>query len=154
VGTYWDTLVTSSGQHVTAKNREYNGAVAPGASVSFGFIVDGGSGAPAGCTINGASCGGGSTPGPSPSPSPSPSRTTSPSPAPPSGSTLPVAPYIDMGAWPTPVLSTVSGASTLTSFTLAFVTSAGCKASWFNAYDPRAGWAWTRSARCAPGAAT
>jgi hypothetical protein len=45
-----------------------------------------------------------------------------------------------MGAWPTPVLSTVSSASTVKSFTLAFVTSAGCKASWFNAYDPRTAW--------------
>jgi hypothetical protein len=134
-GAYWDSLITASGQHVTARNREYNGAVAPGASVSFGFVVNGGSGAPTGCTINGASCGGGSAPSPSPS-----RTTTSPSPAPPSGGTLAVAPYIDMGAWPTPVLSTVSGASTLKSFTLAFVTSAGCKASWFNAYDPRTAW--------------
>jgi hypothetical protein len=140
LGTYWDSLMTSSGQHVTAKNREYNGTVAAGASVSFGFIVNGGSGAPTGCTINGAACGGGgSTPSPSPTRTPSSAPTTNPPPPPP-GSTLAVAPYIDMGAWPTPVLSTVSSASTLKSFTLAFITSAGCKASWFNAYDPRTGW--------------
>jgi hypothetical protein len=50
------------------------------------------------------------------------------------------APYVDMGAWPTPALSQLSSASGLHGFTLGFVTSAGCKASWFNAYDPRTAW--------------
>jgi hypothetical protein len=53
---------------------------------------------------------------------------------------LPVAPYVDMGSWPTPSLSTMSKASGVKSYTLGFVTSAGCKASWFNAYDPRSKW--------------
>jgi hypothetical protein len=52
-----------------------------------------------------------------------------------------LAPYVDMGAWPTPSLTAMSQASGVKSFTLAFVTSAGCKASWFNAYDPRQAWA-------------
>ncbi|GAA0604474.1 chitinase [Kutzneria viridogrisea] len=56
------------------------------------------------------------------------------------GAALPVAPYVDMGAWPTPSLSAMAKAGGLKGFTLGFVTSAGCKASWFNAYDPRAGW--------------
>ncbi|WNI19331.1 cellulose binding domain-containing protein [Actinacidiphila sp. ITFR-21] len=51
------------------------------------------------------------------------------------------APYVDMGAWPTPSLTAMSQASGVKDFTLGFVTSAGCKASWFNAYDPRAAWA-------------
>lgn len=143
LGTYWDALMTTSGQQVSATNRNYNGTVAPGASVTFGFIVTGGSGTPAGCTLNGASCTGGGTPGPSPSATsaPSPGPTASPTGGGGgSGATLPVAPYIDMGSWPTPVLSDVANASTLRGFTLAFITSAGCKASWFNAYDPRAGW--------------
>ncbi|GGM41431.1 cellulose binding domain-containing protein [Dactylosporangium sucinum] len=59
----------------------------------------------------------------------------------PGGSTIPVAPYVDMGAWPTPSLTDMATAGNLKSFTLAFVNSAGCKASWFNAYDPRAAWA-------------
>jgi hypothetical protein len=149
MGTYWDSLITTSGQHVTAKNRDYNGAVAPGASVTFGFTVNGGSGAPTGCTINGASCSTGSGGGGG-SPTPSPTRSPTPSPTPTggggggggggTGATLATAPYIDMGSWPTPVLGDVSTASTLKNFTLAFVTSAGCHASWFNAYDPRSGW--------------
>ncbi|GIH12341.1 glycoside hydrolase family 18 protein [Rugosimonospora africana] len=146
MGTYWDSLVTTSGQHVTAKNRDYNGTVAPGASVTFGFTVNGGSGAPTGCTINGASCSTGSGGGGS-SPTPPPTKSPTPSPTPTgggggggTGTTLATAPYIDMGSWPTPVLSDVASASTLKNFTLAFVTSAGCHASWFNAYDPRSGW--------------
>ncbi len=54
--------------------------------------------------------------------------------------TIRVAPYVDMGSWPTPALSTLSKASGVKSYTLGFVTGAGCRASWFNAYDPRAGW--------------
>jgi hypothetical protein len=50
------------------------------------------------------------------------------------------APYVDMGAWPTPVLSEMSQTGGLKGFTLGFVTSVGCKASWFNAYDPRSAW--------------
>lgn len=51
-----------------------------------------------------------------------------------------VAPYVDMGAWPTPVLSTMASKGNVKTFTLGFVTSYGCKASWFGAYDPRTGW--------------
>ncbi|WP_354639335.1 chitinase [Kitasatospora camelliae] len=51
-----------------------------------------------------------------------------------------MAPYVDMGAWPTPSLKDLAAAGNLKSFTLAFVTSTGCKATWFNAYDPRTGW--------------
>lgn len=51
-----------------------------------------------------------------------------------------VAPYVDMGAWPTPILSTMATQGNVKSFTLGFVTSYGCKASWFGAYDPRTGW--------------
>ena len=56
------------------------------------------------------------------------------------GSPLPVAPYVDMGEWPTPSLSAMSAAGNVKGFTLGFVTSWGCKASWFGAYDPRANW--------------
>ncbi|MER6103436.1 glycoside hydrolase family 18 chitinase [Streptomyces sp. NPDC001832] len=58
----WDATVTSSGTHWTAKNAGWNGSVAPGASVSFGFN-GAGPGAPTGCKLNGASCDGGSVPG-------------------------------------------------------------------------------------------
>ncbi|MFI2375774.1 glycosyl hydrolase family 18 protein [Streptomyces sp. NPDC018964] len=54
----WDATVTNSGDHWTAKNVGWNGTLAPGASVSFGFNGSG-SGAPTGCKLNGGSCDGG-----------------------------------------------------------------------------------------------
>ncbi|GGO96869.1 hypothetical protein GCM10012280_57340 [Wenjunlia tyrosinilytica] len=59
----------------------------------------------------------------------------------PSPGAVRTAPYVDMGSWPTPSLPTMASASGLKSFTMAFITASGCKAMWFNAYDPRAGWA-------------
>jgi hypothetical protein len=124
MGTYWDTLITTSGQHVTAKNREYNGSVAAGASVTFGFIVSGGSGTPANCTINGASCSGGSTP----SPSPSPTRTSA-SPVP--GGTGVGAPYLYFGWGDPPSPTSVMSATGIKWFTLAFMLSGGgCTPMW------------------------
>ncbi|NUK08904.1 cellulose binding domain-containing protein [Streptomyces lunaelactis] len=61
----WDADVTSSGTHWTAKNKSWNGTLAPGASVSFGFN-GAGPGAPSGCKLNGGSCDGGSVPGDNP----------------------------------------------------------------------------------------
>ncbi|MCX4995963.1 glycoside hydrolase family 18 chitinase [Streptomyces longwoodensis] len=56
----WDATVTNSGDHWTAKNVGWNGAIAPGASVSFGFNGSG-PGSPANCKLNGGSCDGGPT---------------------------------------------------------------------------------------------
>lgn len=56
----WDATVTNSGTHWTAVNKSYNGTLAPGASVTFGFN-GAGSGSPTNCTLNGASCDGGTT---------------------------------------------------------------------------------------------
>nr|AAF43629.1 chitinase C precursor [Streptomyces peucetius] len=61
----WDATVTNSGDHWTAKNVGWNGTLAPGTSVSFGFNGSG-SGSPSGCKLNGASCDGGSVPGDNP----------------------------------------------------------------------------------------
>ncbi|MFF4866231.1 glycosyl hydrolase family 18 protein [Streptomyces sp. NPDC001231] len=62
----WDADVTSSGTHWTAKNKSYNGTLAPGASVSFGFN-GAGAGSPSNCKLNGGSCdGGGTVPGDNP----------------------------------------------------------------------------------------
>ncbi|WP_406863159.1 glycoside hydrolase family 18 chitinase [Streptomyces sp. HUAS MG47] len=61
----WDATVTGSGTHWTAKNVGWNGTLAPGASISFGFNGTG-SGSPSGCKVNGGSCDGGSQPGDAP----------------------------------------------------------------------------------------
>ncbi|WP_067498940.1 chitinase, partial [Actinoplanes sp. TFC3] len=60
---------------------------------------------------------------------------------PPAGAGLAHAPYVDMGAWPTPSLPTMVSSGNLKNVTLAFITASACKAMWFNAYDPRQGWA-------------
>ena len=63
IGTYWDALMTRSGNHYVFTNRDYNGTIAPGASTSFGFVAAG-SGDPTNFTLNGASCAGGTPPPP------------------------------------------------------------------------------------------
>ncbi|WP_433263898.1 chitinase [Micromonospora vinacea] len=87
LGSYWDALLSSSGQRHTFTNRSWNGTIAPGASVSFGFL-GGGSGSPSGCQLNGASCGGGTpptTPPPTTPPPTTPPPTTPPPTDPPTG---------------------------------------------------------------------
>jgi Cellulose binding domain len=161
LGSTWDATVARNGTSYVATNASYDGTLAAGASTSFGFIVTG-TGSPSSCTINGAPCTGGSATATATAPStgpaspssaapsassPAPTGTKTPSPTgtvAPTGTTAPtaaaVAPYIDMGAWPTPNLVTAMSSGGLKGFTLAFVTGAGCKASWFGAYDPRTGW--------------
>ncbi|MDQ1654279.1 MAG: chitinase [Cryptosporangiaceae bacterium] len=81
VSSYWDALETKSGTHYTFTNTSWNGSVAANGSVSFG-LLGAGPGSPANCTVNGAACGGGTTPSPSPTPKPTPSTTPSPNPSP------------------------------------------------------------------------
>ncbi|UBU15387.1 chitinase [Nonomuraea gerenzanensis] len=60
----WDAVLTRSGQHYTFTNPSWASPLAPGASVSFGFNGNPGNfPGITGCTLNGASCGGGSNPG-------------------------------------------------------------------------------------------
>jgi hypothetical protein len=161
LGTFWDATITTSGSTETARNPSYATTIAPGASATFGFIVAG-SGAPTSCTINGASCtGGGGTVTTAPTTAPTNTPTTAPTTAPatkptstpptrpttappttsaPSGGgNALVAPYVDMGLLSngTTTLTQLGSSGNLKSFSLAFVTSVGCKASWFNAFDPR-----------------
>ncbi|MFE9189404.1 chitinase [Micromonospora sp. NPDC007208] len=87
LGSYWDALLSSAGQRHTFTNRSWNGTIAPGASVSFGFLANG-SGSPSGCQLNGASCGGGTpptTPPPTTPPPTTPPPTTPPPTDPPTG---------------------------------------------------------------------
>jgi hypothetical protein len=49
-----------------------------------------------------------------------------------------VAPYVDMGVLSNGgTLTSLASGGNVKSFSLAFVTAAGCKASWFGAFDPR-----------------
>jgi len=82
-------------------------------------------------------CDGGTPPTTTPTTPP----TTPPTSQPPATGGLAHAPYVDMGAWPTPSLTTMVSSGNLKNVTLAFITASACKAMWFNAYDPRQAWA-------------
>src|SRR3954452_13275577 len=75
-----------------------------------------------------------------PTTSPAPPPTPPPPSQPPATGGLAHAPYVDMGAWPTPSLTTMVTSGNLKNVTLAFITASACKAMWFNAYDPRQAW--------------
>ncbi|GAA2860767.1 cellulose binding domain-containing protein [Streptosporangium fragile] len=63
IGSFWDASMSRSGQRFTFTNAGWNGTLAPGASVSFGFNGSPGGATPSNCTLNGASCAGGGGPG-------------------------------------------------------------------------------------------
>ncbi|WP_433611087.1 cellulose binding domain-containing protein [Dactylosporangium sp. CA-139114] len=59
ISSSWDSNRTGSTGHIVVTNS-WNGTIAPGGTASFGFVASG-SGDPANCTLNGASCSGGTT---------------------------------------------------------------------------------------------
>ncbi|GIF11305.1 cellulose binding domain-containing protein [Actinoplanes teichomyceticus] len=156
LGTAWDATVTTSGSTGTARNAAWNGTIAAGGTVDFGFVVNG-KGDPTSCTINGASCtaGGAATTAPTatrtattaptatrtataPTATATAAPTATSAPGAGSGSGVLVAPYVDMGMLSNGgTLSALAAGGDVKSFSLAFVTGAGCKASWFGAFDPR-----------------
>ncbi len=82
VGSLWNGEHTVSGRHVTVKPASWNRQLAPGASVTVGFVTSaaGEAGDPANCLINKATCSvGGATPTPSGRPTEQPTATASPS---------------------------------------------------------------------------
>ncbi len=66
ISSLWDGDHTVDGQHVTVRNLGWNGTVAPGQQVSFGFVVNtsGDAAPPTNCLVNGEPCGGGTPPPP------------------------------------------------------------------------------------------
>ncbi|MDW5323006.1 glycosyl hydrolase family 18 protein [Plantactinospora sp. KLBMP9567] len=79
ISSSWDADVTRSGNRYVAVQKSWAGALAPGASATWGYIGSGGYRAPANCTVNGGACGGGGTPNPTPT---TPRPTVSPTPTP------------------------------------------------------------------------
>jgi len=80
----WNGTATQSGAQVTVTNAGWNGTVASGGQIGFGF--NGASGqnnpAPTSFALNGTTCTGSLEPTPSPTASPTTSPTTSPTPTP------------------------------------------------------------------------
>lgn len=85
IDSYWNASLTRSGQHYTFGSLSWNAQIAPGASVTFGFI-GAGPGAPNGCLLNGQPCGGGTQPTLTPTSTPTVNPTPTPT-VPPGGQT-------------------------------------------------------------------
>ncbi|QHT58134.1 chitinase [Cellulomonas sp. H30R-01] len=91
----WDADVTRSGNHYRVTGKSWAGALAPGATQSWGYVASGAFKQPTGCTVNGGACTGG--PGPSPtSPTPTPTPTT-PKPTPTTPTPTPTGPGTPSG---------------------------------------------------------
>ncbi len=83
IASAWDAIVEAQGtQRYVAKPVSWNGSIAPGASVSFGFVAGPGNvkTPPRNIRVNGS--GGTSTPTPTPAPTPLPTPSPTPSPTP------------------------------------------------------------------------
>ncbi|MER8044345.1 cellulose binding domain-containing protein [Streptomyces sp. NPDC094032] len=81
IGSLWNGDHTVSGRHVTVKPASWNRQLAPGQSVTVGFVTSaaGTAGDPVGCLINKAACSaGGATPTPSGRPTEQPTATAAP----------------------------------------------------------------------------
>ncbi len=144
VTSIWNATSASTTGQVSAANAAWNGSLAPGASTSFGFssATSGTVADPTSCTattsIGAAGCSIASSPTASPtttvSPSPTPTSTATPTPTAtsvPLPADFKVAPYVDMTAWPPPDLSSFKAATGVSTYSLAFVTSAGgCTPAW------------------------
>ena len=83
MGSFWDADVTRTGDHYVATKKSWAGSIPPGGSQTWGYIGTGAFRAPTNCTINGASCGGGSTPTTVAPPTSNPPTTAPPTTAPP-----------------------------------------------------------------------
>ncbi|WP_030983493.1 cellulose binding domain-containing protein [Streptomyces sp. NRRL WC-3744] len=153
----WNGESSVSGQHVTVKPATWDtDGLAPGKSVTVGFVVNGG-GEPTGCRIDGAQCSadGGATPEPSGRPtqttqSPTPAPTSTPTSTPaqsatptPTGSTgsgstasAGFAPYVDTSLYPAFDLLGAADATGVKNYNLAFLTDGGgCTPKWGGVTD-------------------
>ncbi|MFE2087595.1 cellulose binding domain-containing protein [Streptomyces sp. NPDC059460] len=154
----WNGEHTINGSHVTVKPASWNKELAPGTSVTVGFVTtsDGTAADPTGCLINNATCSvdTGATPEPSgrptqtptptptatPTASPSPTATATPTPTPTPTATeggdgtasgAGFAPYVDTSLYPAYDLVGTATGTGVKEFNLAFITSGGsCAPLW------------------------
>ncbi|MFF4246849.1 cellulose binding domain-containing protein [Streptomyces sp. NPDC001822] len=155
IDSLWNGEYTVSGGHVTVKPASWNKDLAPGGSVTVGFVTASSAKAadPTGCRIDGAACSadGGATPEPGgrPTVTPEPTATATPTkdattpppttnppatprpsdtPTPGSGGTAAgagFAPYVDTSLHPSYDLLDTVSRAGVKEFTLAFITSGG-----------------------------
>lgn len=156
----WNAESGVSGQHVTVRPAKWDTeGLAPGKSVTVGFVVNG-AGAPAGCRIDGAACSADAgatpeptgrptetaTPAPTATPTPTPTGTPTPtstptataSPSTGTGTTTSAgfAPYVDTSLYPAFDLVAAAAATGVKDYNLAFVTDGGgCTPKWGGVTD-------------------
>jgi hypothetical protein len=158
----WNAESSVSGRHVTVTPAKWDtDGLAPGKSVTVGFVVNG-TAAPTGCRIDGATCSAGDGPTPEPSgrptqsvpptptaaptstPTPTPTRTATPtataSPSQSPGTGTPTsagfAPYVDTSLYPAFDLLASAEATGVKNYNLAFVTDGGgCTPKWGGVTD-------------------
>jgi hypothetical protein len=146
----WNGTETASGQTYTVANDSWNGALAAGASTTFGFTANG-TGDPVNCTINGSACGGtvttpSATPTVTATVSASPSKTATASSSPSATATATAtstgtstssggygkySPYADLSLYPLYNLSSEASTEGTKYFNLAFITAGStCTPEW------------------------
>ncbi|MEV7887116.1 glycoside hydrolase family 18 protein [Streptomyces sp. NPDC002817] len=152
----WNAESSVSGQHVTVRPAKWDTeGLAPGKSVTVGFVVNG-TGDPAGCLIDDATCSAddGATPEPSgrptetatptptatpaPTATGTPTATASPSTSSGTGTTTSAgfAPYVDTSLYPAFDLVATAEATGVKDYNLAFVTDGGgCTPKWGGVTD-------------------
>ncbi|WP_405644580.1 cellulose binding domain-containing protein [Streptomyces sp. NBC_00019] len=158
----WNAESSVSGQHITVRPAKWDTeGLAPGKSVTVGFVVNG-TGDPAGCLIDDAACSAddGATPEPSgrptgtatstptatptptatstPTPAGTPTATASPSTSSGTGTTTSAgfAPYVDTSLYPAFDLVATAEATGVKAYNLAFVTDGGgCTPKWGGVTD-------------------
>ncbi|WP_405808161.1 cellulose binding domain-containing protein [Streptomyces sp. NBC_00210] len=161
ISSLWNGEHTVSGQHVTVKPASWNKQLAPGASVTVGFVTAASGSAtvadPTSCLIDKVKCSvdDGATPQPSgrpteqPTPTPTPTASSTPTKPPTStptptptpttpgtGSGAGFAPYVDTSLYPAYDLVDTATKTGVKEFNLAFITSGGsCAPLWGGVTD-------------------
>ncbi|MFJ8779929.1 cellulose binding domain-containing protein [Streptomyces sp. NPDC102476] len=132
LGSLWNGESGVSGRHVTVKPPRWDtDGLAPGESVTVGFVVNG-TGDPTGCRMDDSDCatGGNDTPTPTATPTPTPTSTASPT------VSAGFAPYVDTSLYPAFDLLASAASTGVKNYNLAFVTDGGgCTPKWGGVTD-------------------
>ncbi|MFC1409547.1 cellulose binding domain-containing protein [Streptacidiphilus sp. N1-12] len=134
ISSLWNATFTASGGHITVTPANWDSTLSAGQHAVVGFVVSG-SGAPTGCTINGASCSTGSAPTPSGQPTSSASASHSASPTPTKSATPTPTPTPTKSVTPTPTPTPTSGGGSGTGSTATSGFSPYVDTSLYPAFD-------------------
>jgi hypothetical protein len=156
IGSLWNAEHTVDGRRVTVRPASWNKSLAPGASVTVGFVTSasGEAADPTSCLINEVTCSvdDGATPQPSgrpteqptptptvappETPQPTATQTSPPAETPKPGAAARYAPYIDTSLYPAYDMLDTAAKTGVKEFNLAFITSGGsCAPLWGGVTD-------------------